>query len=529
MSVGLPSVCVREFAESLSGACRVVTVVDEQELATHLSGKSSTRLLLIHASQGEAVITRMCERMAATDPAAVVLVVHADETLAASSISSMANVRILPGPTKPRALALLARDYIEQLRSRQAEEWLADSLRKTRKELDELGSYIRQLELSGTTEVLRLHHVVAGLSGLHTAAEIGQFLVTTIAGLVRCRRVSMLMPDASGQHLTVIASAGIDQAVARNVRVPIGAPICGEVFAQSRTFMLREGRPLPAHWSDQADRELMPHPPLLSMVLLGAEHPVAVLNISEPMSSATFTEQMLTGLDAVAEAAGISLVNIIREQERNEARDKIMLALAKLAESRDPETGKHLERVQSYCRILAEELRQTTEYAATITPEFIRTLVHSSPLHDIGKVGVPDQVLLKPGRLTPEEFEIMKRHPIIGGDTIRSLADQDGRHDFLQMAMEIAYHHHEKFNGTGYPRGLRGDEIPLSARIIAVADVYDALTSARVYKAAMGHEQASRIILDESGKHFDPQVVQAFARREGEFAKLAQELADSSE
>jgi putative two-component system response regulator len=263
------------------------------------------------------------------------------------------------------------------------------------------------------------------------------------------------------------------------------------------------------------------------MVLSGPDWPVAVLTASEPLTPASFTEETLTGLHAVAEAAAIALVNQIREQERDDARDKIMLALAKLAESRDPETGKHLERVQNYCRILAEQLATTDKYAEVITPDFIRTLVRSSPLHDIGKVGIPDEILLKPGRLTTQEFEIMKRHPIIGGDTIRTLVAPNGHHDFLKMAMEIAYHHHEKYDGTGYPAGLAGEAIPLSARIIAVADVYDALTSVRVYKAAMPHERAREIVFEGSGKHFDPTIVQAFLDREPEFAKLARDLADT--
>jgi putative two-component system response regulator len=153
-------------------------------------------------------------------------------------------------------------------------------------------------------------------------------------------------------------------------------------------------------------------------------------------------------------------------------------------------------------------------------------MVRSSPLHDIGKVGTPDHILLKPGRLTPEEFEVMKRHSVIGGDAIRDLIAQGRTQPFLQMGMEIAYHHHEKYDGSGYPAGLAGQDIPLPARIMALADVYDALTSRRPYKDPMPHERAAAIIREGRGYHFDPDVVDAFDAREAAFQQMALTLKD---
>ena len=239
-----------------------------------------------------------------------------------------------------------------------------------------------------------------------------------------------------------------------------------------------------------------------------------------------FDADQLALLRTLAEASAIALRNQMRLRERNEARDATILALAKLAEHRDPETGAHLERVQEYCRLLSEHLATNPKYATVISKSFIETIVRSSPLHDIGKVGISDHILLKPGRLTPHEFETMKRHSILGGDTIRNLIQQGRTQDFLQMGMEIAYHHHEKYNGKGYPFGLAGEAIPLSARIVAVADVYDALTSKRVYKEAMPHEQAAAIIREDAGSHFDPDVVAAFCAQEEHFRQLARDLAD---
>ena len=203
-----------------------------------------------------------------------------------------------------------------------------------------------------------------------------------------------------------------------------------------------------------------------------------------------------------------------------ETRDIAMFVLASLAESRDPETGEHLERIRSYCHILAEELRNNSPYAEWIDDKFIEDLYRSSPLHDIGKVGIPDCILLKPGSLTDEEFEVMKQHSLIGaealGKTIRTVTSAG----FLEMAADIAHYHHERFDGTGYPDGLKGKEIPLSARIVALADVYDALTSSRVYKPAFRSEIAYVMICQERGKHFDPVIVDAFIARHDDFLQV---------
>ena len=203
-----------------------------------------------------------------------------------------------------------------------------------------------------------------------------------------------------------------------------------------------------------------------------------------------------------------------------ETRDIAMFVLASLAESRDPETGEHLERMRSYCHILAEELRNNSPYAEWIDDKFIQDLYRSSPLHDIGKVGIPDCILLKPGSLTDEEFEIMKQHSLIGaealGKTIRTVTSTG----FLEMAADIARYHHERFDGTGYPDGLKGKEIPLSARIVALADVYDALTSSRIYKPAFRSEIAYMMVCQERGKQFDPVIVDAFIARYDDFLQV---------
>ncbi|GAA4453222.1 HD domain-containing phosphohydrolase [Novipirellula rosea] len=210
-----------------------------------------------------------------------------------------------------------------------------------------------------------------------------------------------------------------------------------------------------------------------------------------------------------------------------ETRDMAIFMMAKLAESRDPETGEHLERVRNFAKTLAHHMYERHPRRQGLDRLFVDLIYDTSPLHDIGKVAIPDRVLLKPGKLTAEEFEIMKRHTLEGAKTIQAALEAYPNARFLQMAWEIAISHHEKFDGTGYPYGLSGEQIPLSARIVAVADVYDAVTSKRVYKDAFPHEAARSIIIDGSAHHFDPDVVDAFLESESEFQSIRSRFTDA--
>ncbi len=210
-----------------------------------------------------------------------------------------------------------------------------------------------------------------------------------------------------------------------------------------------------------------------------------------------------------------------------EGRDTFIFSLAKLAESRDTDTGAHLERMREYSRVLADELSQKPEFKNIVDADYVRTIYATSPLHDIGKVGVPDNVLLKPGRLTKEEFEVIKTHTVIGSETLAAAVENNPSTKFYRFAQDIVLCHHERWDGKGYPNGLSGESIPLSARIVSVADVYDALTTKRVYKDAFTHEKAKQIIVDDSGTAFDPVIVQAFLDRESDFIRIKQELNES--
>ena len=215
-----------------------------------------------------------------------------------------------------------------------------------------------------------------------------------------------------------------------------------------------------------------------------------------------------------------------RTRELQLTQDVTILSLASLAETRDPETGGHILRTQRYVKSLAEHIKDHSRFRKLLKPDIIELLFKSAPLHDIGKVGVKDAILLKPGKLTDEEFEEMKKHTIYGRDSLLKAEKILGSSSFLRLAREIAYTHQEKWDGTGYPQGLKEDDIPISGRLMALADVYDALISKRVYKKALSHEKTREIIVEGKGKHFDPDIVDAFLKIENDFIKIAQEFVD---
>ena len=197
-----------------------------------------------------------------------------------------------------------------------------------------------------------------------------------------------------------------------------------------------------------------------------------------------------------------------------------IFAMSKLAESRDNDTGEHLERMREYCKVISSYLSGLPKYTNIIDEKYIDDIYAASPLHDIGKVGIPDHVLLKPGKLDAEEWTIMKSHTTIGVQTLMEVDKQHPGNDFISMGINIAGGHHEKWDGSGYPNGLESEDIPLAARILSLGDVYDALTSKRCYKDAFSHDKSREIILAESGTQFDPDIITAFVEMEDEFKRI---------
>lgn len=216
-----------------------------------------------------------------------------------------------------------------------------------------------------------------------------------------------------------------------------------------------------------------------------------------------------------------------RTRELNAIQNVTIQVMASLAETRDNETGNHIRRTQYYVKALAEHLQLHPRFSQQLNEQTIQLLYKSAPLHDIGKVGIPDEILLKPAKLTTQEFEVMKRHTTLGREAIEVAERRLGMQvDFLSMAKDIACYHHEHWDGSGYPEGLRGDAIPVSARLMAVADVYDALISVRPYKRAFEHSAAIEMIKQGRGSHFDPDVVDALLELENEFQKIAENFKD---
>ena len=263
----------------------------------------------------------------------------------------------------------------------------------------------------------------------------------------------------------------------------------------------------------------------------------AVDYITKPISPPIVLARIKTHLALKAAADRLRNHNALLEAEVQRRthiisaiQDVTVFAMASLAETRDNETGNHLRRTQHYVRRLAQALQQHPRFASVLTLENIELLFKSAPLHDIGKVGIPDHILLKPGKLTPAEFEIMKTHTTLGFLALERAEEALGeRLDFLSFAKQIALSHQEKWDGSGYPQGLAGDDIPVAARLMALADVYDALISQRVYKPPFDHTEAVRIIIAGRGTHFDPDLVDAFLQVQYDFQAIAERYVDSEE
>ena len=253
---------------------------------------------------------------------------------------------------------------------------------------------------------------------------------------------------------------------------------------------------------------------------LGARDYVTKPFHDEELVARVRTHLQLSSLQRQQKEVNQTLQNLVAEQveEISHAQMGTIKALATLAEHRDEDTGTHLFRVSEYCRTIGEALITQKKYA--ITSEFVHTVAAASPLHDIGKVAIPDAILLKPGRLSSEEFDAMKIHTTVGAQTLRSVIGTDSHNRYIAIGAEIAISHHEKWDGSGYPHGLKGENIPLCGRIMALADVYDALRSKRCYKPEFSHKKASAIISESTGTHFDPVIGNIFQKAADEFADI---------
>ncbi len=448
-----------------------------------------------------------CTRRLKADPATrdipIIMLTFEEEEIAAGLEAGADDYIVKPFDCRElvlrmRSLPDLCRQKLELLRNR-----------------DVLGEHARVM-----TVLLEFAQRLAVANKLDTVLDETVSMTMQLTG---CRRVSIMLPDPEEKCLTIAKSVGIDEELAARIRVPVGSATAGRVFLSGNPLVVNTPG---QHRNRGYDSEFFVSAPMMSKALSAPEHVVGVLNITERHDGHPFMPLELEHIDLICSIAAYVIDDLITRFARDQARDSIAVALAKLAEYRDSDTGLHLDRVSGFAMILAEDLRKTERFRTKIDDRFISELKRAVPLHDIGKVATPDHILLKPGKLTAEEMTIMRKHPEVGAETIRALVKRTPGTHFLKMAQKIAYAHHEWYDGSGYPRGTRGEEIPLAARIAALADVYDALTTKRPYKDAMPHEKAVEIIRELSGSQFDPAIVKAFVNHEQAFADVATRLAD---
>ena len=360
---------------------------------------------------------------------------------------------------------------------------------------------------------------------LTTSDDLDVVLPQTLAAATEissCRRVAIMLADPTDQYLYCAAATGIDDDKVSELKLFKDMGLCAEVRETGELHLFQEGES--TFIADE--RPLFEGNPMACLPLGTNEQVVGVLTAADRFGSGKPDLLQIESLKLVTVIAGSALRGLLNCHARDEARDSIITALAELSRKRDNETGMHLKRVTQFTLVLAKYLQNHDNFSATIDDRYLYNLQRSVPLHDIGKVAIPDQILKKKDSLSKEEMDIMRTHAQIGAETIRAIAHTTPGVSFLEMAAEIAMHHHEWYDGTGYGAGLAGQDIPLCARLVAVSDVYDALTTRRPYKPALSHQEAVEIIVQRNGTHFDPVVIEAFLAVEDDFRILSLQLAD---
>ena len=449
----------------------------------------------------------------------VMLTGRAELNVAVNAFNNAHITRFLNKPCSREILQETLTEGLEQYRLRMSEQLLQAQLQQANQQLNQLNSQLESLVEQKTRALKLQYHYVANMAQMTSSTAIIQALVHTVSQLTDLHDITLwLSPQLDGQFSCYYPpDSGLPS---------FSATTCvdGVIAKLLNDKLLWQRNAVTTPVLNAFEVSLFSGSPFMSVPLHSKQGVLGLLNISG--DQAILESDVLEALTGMTDLTATALQSLWHREASDDAQDAIINALAKLSEYRDPETGLHLLRLKIYSELICRFLAETDKYRDIVTPEFTQDLVRSSPLHDIGKVGIPDAILKKPGRLTPEEFEIMKTHAQIGGDTLRSVYDQYPSQSFIKCGMEVAYGHHEKWNGEGYPLGLQGESIPLVARIIALVDVYDALTTRRVYKPPFSREQAKNIIIDGNGSHFDPVIVSAFLSNEGEFYKIAEQYAD---
>jgi response regulator RpfG family c-di-GMP phosphodiesterase len=447
----------------------------------------------------------------------VMLTGRAELDVAVSALHNAHISRFLNKPCPKEVLVETLVDGLEQYRLRMTEQLLQAQLQQTNQQLNLMNKQLEVLVEQKTRALQLQYRYVANMAQMSSSAAIIQALINAVSELTQMHDMTLwLSPQLDGKfscHYPLDSNLSVFNVT------DCPDSVMAIIVSEKRFWQHNALTDSPDHAA------LFLGAPFMSIPLHSKQGVLGLLNLAGENSllDSEVQEALIGMLDVTATA----LQSHWNREAFDEAQDAIINALAKLSEYRDPETGEHLTRLKIYCELICRFLAETEKYQGIISPEFTQDLVRSSPLHDIGKVGIPDAILKKPGCLTPDEFEIMKTHAQIGGDTLRTVYEQYPSQSFIKCGMEVAYGHHEKWDGSGYPQGLKGEKIPLVARILALVDVYDALSSRRVYKPNFPREQVNAIISEGSGLHFDPDIVVAFLNNEAEFYQVAESMADS--
>ena len=450
------------------------------------------------------------------DPQIVLIMLtgRAELDIAVEALHNAHIARFLNKPCPKEILQETLNDCLEQYRLRMSEKLLQQQLQQANQRLGVMNEQLEAL-VAQKTQALRLQYrYVAGMAQITGSQAVGDAFVDAVGELTGLTDLSLwLSPQQDGRFYSHRSEpADFDQTQLN------GGAIATTLAAKSVwTRAEAESR------LDAIDAAAFAGRPLICQPLLGKQGVIGLLNIAGDVLPEAHILEALAGMTDVTATA---LQSHWHREAFVEAQDAIIDSLAKLSEYRDPETGAHLLRLKKYCALICRKLSETDQFRDLVSAEFTDDLVRSSPLHDIGKVGIPDAILKKPGKLTEEEFAVMKNHAKIGGDTLRSVYEQYPSQSFIKCGMDVAYGHHEKWDGSGYPQGLSGTDIPLAARILALVDVYDALTCRRVYKAPIPRDQAKAMIIQGGGSHFDPDIVAAFISIEDQFHGIAEQYAD---
>ncbi len=398
-------------------------------------------------------------------------------------------------------------------------------LARAHKDLDRLNTQLEAEVDVKTRRLQQLYEFMRDLNHADSRDEILDLLIRVVQQTTAARRISLFLTDPIGDRLVCERAVGMEKRVAERLQLQKIEGITGHVFQSGKTYVARSYG-TPAEGSPDYRRDTFLSTPLLTASLETQDGVLGVMNVTEKGADNTFSEDEIECIRSVADAAAIALHNILRRDRLKHSVRVLLKTVGRLAEYRDEETTQHLERVAKMARVLASELERSGAFGSTVSSLFVDMLVQAAPMHDIGKVGIPDEILTKPGKLTDEEFQIMKTHTDIGRRVLSQALDPTHPVPQLQMCIDIAWCHHERFDGTGYPRRIAGDKIPLSARIIALVDAYDAITSERRYKKARSHAEAVEIIRSEAGKHFDPVLVEAFLQCHDQFDEIRARAAD---